>query len=380
MALTSPRFAGNARLQKAADNKPPLKTGEPKGKAVELVQQALVDLGYKMPVSFAKGSPDGIYGKETTQVVRQFQVDQGFPPSGWDGRAGRDTLTRLDQLFPAPVPVPPRPPLPPPIPPRRGNQGPPVPLLPDRGRLIFSERNVDVRGGLRTVAAYDLDLFRELGNPARGVLVVTAIMNFKFEDGVGTVAPNVGQPLVWNLAEKMAFRVGFKAALENTWSQRHRITTVGTATPVTDVGVIFDIQTHERMSVFSHSHWNLNTTKVDDIATTSSVDGHGGSFITNGEAILDSADLIPRDKGGPRTQRGAVHEFGHMLGYDDEYIQDGVIPGNPNFTLDRGSIMNRSERIRDRHYVFFADWLTEQSPSGTVWRVNGVRDMANSQL
>src|SRR5438046_5879544 len=146
MPLTSPRFTDNARLQRAADNNPPLKIGEPKGDAVQRLQQALSDLGYELPITFRQGGADGIYGTDTTQVVREFEIDQGFAPSGWDGRAGRDTLTRLDQLFPPPSPVPPPrpPPPPPPIPPRGGIQLPPVPLLPDFGQLIFSERNVDV--------------------------------------------------------------------------------------------------------------------------------------------------------------------------------------------------------------------------------------------
>jgi peptidoglycan hydrolase-like protein with peptidoglycan-binding domain len=70
------------------------------------VQQALSDLGYPMPISFATGSADGIYGRETTATVRQFQIDQGFPASGQDGIAGRDTLRRLDSLFPPPSPPP----------------------------------------------------------------------------------------------------------------------------------------------------------------------------------------------------------------------------------------------------------------------------------
>jgi hypothetical protein len=331
-----------------------------------------------MPITFATGSPDGIYGKETAAVVQKFQKDQGFPPSGWDGRAGRDTLTRLDQFFPPPVPVPPRPPAPP-VPPRRGAQLPPVPLLPDRGQLLFSERNVDIPTAMKTVAAYDLDLFRELGNPRRGVLVVTDIMNFKFKDGVGTVAPNVGKPLVWNTAEKNKFMADFKAGIEAAWSQRHRITTVGTATPVTDVGVIYDIKTFEDMSIFDHSHWNLTTTKVDQ-NVTSTTDTRGGSFFTNGDANLDSFDLQPRDKGGPEKQRGATHEFGHMMGFDDEYADGGVAVGNTHFLNDLGSVMNRSERIRRRHYVFLADWLTQKSPLTTVWRVDGVIDLTNAQV
>jgi peptidoglycan hydrolase-like protein with peptidoglycan-binding domain len=380
MPLTSPRFKDSARLQKAAENDPPLKIGEPKGDGVARVQQALSDLGYAMPITFAKGSPDGIYGKETAAVVQQFQKDQGFPPSGWDGRAGRDTLTRLDQLFPPPVPVPPRPPLPPPpIPPRRGGELPPVPLLPDPGQLLFAERNVDIHGAMKTVAAYDLALFRELGNPSRGVLVVTVIMNFKFKDGVGTLAPNLGKPLTWTTVEKNKFMADFKVVIEGAWSERHRITTVGTATPVSDVGVIYNILTFEDMSIFRHSHWNLTTTKVDH-NVTSTTDTRGGSFFTNGDADLDSFDLQPRDKGGPETQRGAVHEFGHMMGFDDEYSDDGKAVGNTHFLNDLGAVMNRSEQIRRRHYVFLADWLSQKSPPTTVWRVDGVIDLTNAQV
>lgn len=101
MALRSPRFADNARLQAASENSPPMRPGET-GEAVAILQQALVDLGFKMPVSFAKGGPDGVYGGETERTVRQFQAAQGFPLSGQDGRAGHDTLGRLDQLFAGP--------------------------------------------------------------------------------------------------------------------------------------------------------------------------------------------------------------------------------------------------------------------------------------
>jgi hypothetical protein len=69
-----------------------------------------------------------------------------------------------------------------------------------------------------------------------------------------------------------------------------------------------------------------------------------------------------------------------MLGYRDEYDNNGAVVDNPNFINDRGAIMNRSEQVRARHYVFFADWLTQQSPSNTVWRVDGVIDMTNAQI
>jgi peptidoglycan hydrolase-like protein with peptidoglycan-binding domain len=113
MALTSPRFANNARLQAASENNPPLRRGET-GDAVAILQQALVDLGFKMPISLSQGSPDGIYGAETEGTVRQFQKNQAFAPSGQDGIAGRDTLGALDRLFPASPPAPQQ------VPPRTG--------------------------------------------------------------------------------------------------------------------------------------------------------------------------------------------------------------------------------------------------------------------
>jgi peptidoglycan hydrolase-like protein with peptidoglycan-binding domain len=119
MPLTSPRFAGNARLQSAARNQPPLMVGEPRSEAVAILQQALIDLGYPMPITTAHGTkpPDGIYGNETRRTVLQFQIDEGFPRKGQDGKAGKDTLARLDARFPASGPAPPpAPPAPPSVP------------------------------------------------------------------------------------------------------------------------------------------------------------------------------------------------------------------------------------------------------------------------
>lgn len=102
MSLVSPRFVSIPRLQKAAENNPPLRKGEI-GDGVKAVQQALVDLGYKMPVSLKLGVPDGIYGSETWSTVYTYQMHQGI---GKDGITGHDTLERLDKQFPKPAPPP----------------------------------------------------------------------------------------------------------------------------------------------------------------------------------------------------------------------------------------------------------------------------------
>lgn len=107
MALTSPRFAPVDRLQKAALNRPAMNWGEV-GEPVRLVQQALIELGASMPITLKKhGSPDGIFGDETFGSVRAFQAKHGLVA---DGIVGRNTLSKLDHLFPAPAaPLPPLP-------------------------------------------------------------------------------------------------------------------------------------------------------------------------------------------------------------------------------------------------------------------------------
>lgn len=96
MSLQSPRFAGNTRLENAAENSPAIRAGAV-GDHVAVVQKAFIDLGYSMPVSVRKaGKPDGIFGNETWSVVYKFQTDQKLDR---DGIVGRQTMTKLDELF-----------------------------------------------------------------------------------------------------------------------------------------------------------------------------------------------------------------------------------------------------------------------------------------
>lgn len=136
VVLQSDRFRNNARLQAAANNRPPMRSGE-RGVAVQTVQQALIDLGYPMPISTRKrGTPDGIYGSETAATIRKFQTRYQLQA---DGVAGRQTLTTLDRLFAkAPPQIPPR------IPPRI----PPQVKIPDQWRVPMGGNKV--RSGNQT--------------------------------------------------------------------------------------------------------------------------------------------------------------------------------------------------------------------------------------
>ena len=97
MPLISPQLAASPRLQKAVNNAPPIGYGE-SNEGVAAMQTGFVDLGYPMPISTGHGSKpaDGIYGKETGEIVKRFQRDHGLVV---DGVAGKNTLTRLDELL-----------------------------------------------------------------------------------------------------------------------------------------------------------------------------------------------------------------------------------------------------------------------------------------
>ncbi|MFO0698068.1 MAG: peptidoglycan-binding protein [Nitrospira sp.] len=101
MPLTSPRFTSSHTLNRVAANATKLDIGST-GRAVHLVQMALIDIGYAFPLSTGNPnySPDGIYGDETASVVKHFQKHSR--PLAQDGVVGRHTMEELDRRFVAP--------------------------------------------------------------------------------------------------------------------------------------------------------------------------------------------------------------------------------------------------------------------------------------
>jgi len=96
MSLTIPRFASNAALRSASENKVLLRQGA-RGEGVAILQQALIDIGFDMPNSTHQRTtlPDGIFGSETTLTVKSFQRKNGLSVDGIVGRRTLDTLQRL---------------------------------------------------------------------------------------------------------------------------------------------------------------------------------------------------------------------------------------------------------------------------------------------
>ena len=100
--LRSQILAGNVRLERAASGGPSVKRRPPDDDkdAVQRIQRALKDLGYRMPRSFKTGKPDGLFGDEAYLAIVDFQR-HAFPEEQvqWDGRAGRLTLAKLDEAL-----------------------------------------------------------------------------------------------------------------------------------------------------------------------------------------------------------------------------------------------------------------------------------------
>lgn len=92
--LESGQLSDDGRLQQAFDNSPPVQLGA-SGPHVAKIQQGLLDCGFAMPRTTGGGTkpPDGIFGEETLNVLKGFQLHQGIDR---DGIAGRQTLGELD--------------------------------------------------------------------------------------------------------------------------------------------------------------------------------------------------------------------------------------------------------------------------------------------
>ena len=108
--------------------------------------------------------------------------------------------------------------------------------------------------------------------------------------------------------------------------------------------VYFNFDFKIKMGGWMLDHWEINVTKIEP-----------GSFSISfvqpayGQVHLDSEDLSYIT-----GQRGAIHEFGHMLGLNDEY-------NRKEHFFDVSSIMHSAgEKIRDRHLKQFKDWVLEK--------------------
>jgi hypothetical protein len=195
-------------------------------------------------------------------------------------------------------------------------------------QVIASESDVDA-GDAKS--AYDLSLVRFPNGDLELVLFMK--LQFFFEDGPGGA---------WSEAARSKYVKDWVVAVTNAWSGRRLRTLKGGKS----VSVRISFQT--QIGGFMWDHWEITVTRINS-------GGFRTSYVRPGsnEVTLDSEDIVPVTKSGSAgcDQRGAAHEFGHMIGLDDEYKSGHL------HKSDLRSVMNSCEDVKDRHVYGLRDWL-----------------------
>ena len=179
--------------------------------------------------------------------------------------------------------------------------------------------------------AYDLYLVEDV----KGDLVLIIFMKLQF-------IFNDSSNFKWLDIEKRDFVKKFTLEVNKKWGNMRILKILSTGKIVH-----IDFRFNTWIGGFSISeHWEIHISKIKK--------GTFGRSSVNaklGYVNLDSEDLNYASKGGGFKQRGAIHEFGHMLGLDDEYKV-----GSPH-EKDYSSIMNRAESVNYRHDLVYVSWL-----------------------
>ncbi|MCI0562648.1 MAG: hypothetical protein MN733_29565, partial [Nitrososphaera sp.] len=169
----------------------------------------------------------------------------------------------------------------------------------------------------------------------------------------------------WGEAEKLQWLSDFRKAVEDFYSGKCKICPKLQAyPPYQSCGKVGRLIYHlfcpcpQCFTLRVHVNYVYSSGESDYDATVSKIPK--GAFeesetrTLTGGATLDTEDVVPTDKGASVGQRGAVHEFGHMLGLGDEYGDWTRLRGDNG---DTESIMNKGESLRDRHCAEIAKKL-----------------------
>lgn len=148
----------------------------------------------------------------------------------------------------------------------------------------------------------------------------------------------------WNSIEKSEFEKKFKVAVSNVWGNRKLKQLPKGKIVYADVRI-----ESVKNSWTSTKHWKVYVKKINK-----------GGFVQSSvnqfrrTVSLDSEDVNSRTFPNKQSQRGVVHEFGHMLGLGDEHLVSS------KHKSDISSIMNNGETLRDRHDTsIFSTWLNQ---------------------
>lgn len=209
----------------------------------------------------------------------------------------------------------------------------------------------------------------------------------------GTAAFAVTFPLVWifphawSTAQRLDYVQRFEAAVRRVWDGRFLLTERARPHRSATVHIAFDeiiipqlpSAGQELAQLTLHrNRWTMDVRNLlasENVNSITSVVTLGQSSNAQRRRRLDTlrsqASFSLSGTGGNRTftQTTSPHEFGHMIGLGDEYLEDVSHQSIP--TAVRGIINDRiqnvGETVTPDVYRPFADWLSDLTQ--TTWRV-----------
>ena len=203
-------------------------------------------------------------------------------------------------------------------------------------------------------------------NPSNGRLEILSKMKFDFIDGTAAkFVGHVGESHIWTAAEKKKWQASFIALIEGRWGGKYHFVHPDMPT----VTVYVDVEVEHADAGW---HYEANVTKIPkgkmEISSVQNFVDPSKTVPGRLKAKLDSEDLAWADKGVTDKQKGGVHEYGHMVGLDDEYPVDGAIAhatmvrdalGTVLLEGKFNDIMSSGNQIKKQHYVTFLQALKD---------------------
>ena len=149
--------------------------------------------------------------------------------------------------------------------------------------------------------------------------------------------------VAWAAGEPQAFIDEWKRQIAAKWDQASYVTY-----RERDISIRFVLDFRDKKK---DTQWQARVCRMPDDSTHRSSAVGRSAFPDKYDAEFDSNDDVPKPGAG---QTAMVHEFGHMIGNEDEYER----PGKPRHEHidDVESIMNHGATVRDRHLDHFVSW------------------------
>ncbi|HEY5721827.1 MAG TPA: hypothetical protein VIT45_05845 [Allosphingosinicella sp.] len=185
---------------------------------------------------------------------------------------------------------------------------------------------------------YDLRLVRSGDNGLTVEVVLSIFLDF---------VPNDRDPSVtWGAGEGAAFIDEWKRQIAGKWDRSSYVTY-----REQDISLRFVLDIRDKAK---DTQWQMRVFKMgDDSIFRPSAVGRS-AFKGKYDAEFDSNDDVLK----PGTDQTAlIHEFGHMIGNEDEYVE------RSEFSADTLSIMHHGGTVRDRHLDHFVSWAKPQVDS-----------------